>query len=98
MIALSLAIVFLTGSVGLMIAAIVNNQIDPNLSTALGIPLANIVSSILALVGAVIAAVAHNRNTASPLTRRTMIFGFVLVVALVLLFPLSDRGHFSSFS
>ncbi|NIA68989.1 hypothetical protein HBA54_10325 [Pelagibius litoralis] len=89
-------IVLLAGSVGLMAAAVLHNQLDPNYATAMTIPLANIISLITALLSAVVSALASRGGRARAAAKRTMMTGFACAVVLALLLPLSNGGHLSS--
>lgn len=91
----SMAIILLTGSACLMIGAIIHNQVNPNYSTALSIPLFNIVSIIIAIVGVLVSLSAYRKDKASKLAKRTMVLGIACAVVLVFLFPLSNLGYLS---
>jgi hypothetical protein len=95
MIAVVMAIVLLTGSLCLMIGAIVENQIHPRYGSALTIPIVNFISMIPALLGLGVSVVAYQKNKGMKLAKRTMVLGIVCVVILVLLLPLSDMGYLS---
>lgn len=95
MIGTVVALIFLVGSICLMIGVIVVNQINPNYGSALAVPVYNALGIILALVGSGISVVAHQKNKGLKLAKRTMVLGIVCVVVLVLLFPLSNTGSLS---
>ena len=82
------AIILLVGSLGLMIAAIIDNQINPTYANALGISYAGLFSVSLALLGLAISVVAYGRNKDMKLAKRTMVLGIVSIAILVLLFSL----------
>ena len=88
MIGVIVAIILLVGSLCLMIAAIIDNQINPTYANALGISYAGMFSVSIALLGLVISVVAYGNNKEMKLAKRTMVFGIVSVVTLVLLFSL----------
>ena len=88
MIGVIVAIILSVGSLGLMIAAIIDNQMNPTYANALGISYAGMISVSIALVGLVISVVAYGNNKEMKLAKRTMMFGIVSVVTLVLLFSL----------
>lgn len=95
MIGFIVALVFLVGSLCVMIGIIIANQLDPNYGSALAIPIFNALSIILAMIGLGISLVAHHKNKGMTLAKRTMIFGVVCVVLLVVLFPYSNSGSLS---
>ena len=97
MIGVIVAIVLLTGSICLMIGAIIINQINPNYNTALAIPVYNALGFILALLGLVISVVAYQKNKSMKLAKRTMVLGLGCAFVLLLLFPLSNSGSLSVF-
>lgn len=93
MIILTIAIVLLAGSLGLMTAAVISNQIDPTYSSALAIPIANLASLALALLALPVAGIAYRRDKQATSAKRTLIAAAALVVALAALFPLSELGY-----
>ena len=90
-----LALIFLIGSISLMIGIIINNQINGTYGSALAVPVYNILCLILALVGLGIAVVADQKNKEMRLAKRTLLFGLICVVMLALLLPFSNSGSLS---
>jgi len=90
-----IAIVLLAGSVGLMLAAFISNQIDPSYSSALTIPIANLASLALTLLALPFAVTAYRKNKQAISAKRTMMVALALVAALALLFPLTNLGYLS---
>ena len=88
MIGVIVAIILLVGSLGLMIVAIIDNQINPTYANALGISYAGMISVSIALLGLVISVVAYGNNKELKLAKRTIVFGIASIVTLVLLFSL----------
>ena len=88
MIGAIVAITLFVGSLGLMIAAIFDNQTNPTYANSLGVAYAGIISVCIALLSLVVSVVAYQKNKDMKLAKRTMVFGFVCVVTLVLLFSL----------
>ena len=95
MITLIIAIVLLAVSASLLLAAVVGNQIDPSYSSALAIPIANLVSLALVLVALPFAMIAYRKNKSAKSAKRTMLVAIGLTVTLVLLFPLANLGYLS---
>lgn len=92
-----LAALFLSlGAVALLAGAIVHNQLDPTIGTALTVPLANLAGSVSALVGMAISLVIYRKHPKSVLTTGTMVVGIVCAASLLILIPLSDQGYLSS--
>ena len=90
MIGVIVAIILFVGSLGLMIAAIFDNQLNPTYGSALGIAYAAVISVSTALLGLAISIVAHLANKELKLAKRTMVFGFVCVATLALIFSLVE--------
>ncbi len=95
MIVLGIAIVLLTGASGLMIAALISNQVDPTYASALAIPIANLASLVLVLLALPFAGMAYSKHRDVVLARRTMVLTVALIAALAVLFPLSEFGYLS---
>lgn len=95
MITLIIAIVLLTASLSLLLAAFISNQIDPTYSSALAIPIANLVSLALALVALPFSVIAHRRNKNTNAAKRIMLVAIGLTVVLAVLFPLANLGYLS---
>ena len=93
MIGALLATTILIGSVGLMATAIVSNQLDPSLDTALGIPIANVISLALALLASLIAFVTQRLSRSEVLARRAVLAALIVAVALAILLPISEMGY-----
>ena len=95
MISIVLALVFLVGSIGIMIGALLINQINGTYGSALAVPVCNALGLILALVGLGIATIAHHKNKEMRLAKRTLTFSLFCVVVLALLLPFSNSGSLS---
>ncbi len=95
MIGVIVALVFNVGSICLMIGIIIANQINPNYGSALAVPIFNALSIILSMIGLGISVVAYSKNKKMKLTKRTMKFGVLCVVVLVVLLPFSNSGSLS---
>ncbi len=95
MIGVIVALVFLVGSLCLMSGVIIANQINPSYGSALGVPIYNALSIVLALLGLVTSVFVYRKNKDMKLAKRTMVLGVICVVVLVLLFPLSNMGYLS---
>lgn len=95
MVFLIIAIGLLTGSIGLLLAAVAGNQIDPSYSSALAIPIANLASLVIALLATPFAVIAYGKNDQAPAAKPTMVAAATLLIGLALLFPLSDLGYLS---
>ena len=93
-----LAVTLFVASVVLFVASIVNHQLDPTLGSALGIPIANVVSLVLAIIGLITASVVKIRKTGEPRTPYLLLAGGVLVLVWLVLLPLSDGGYFTDLS
>ena len=91
-----MALIPLLGSIGLMAGAIAHNQIDPSYATALTIPIANVVSLLLALLSVAISISLRRRRRDVRALKATMVLGIVCAAALALLFPLSNMGYLST--
>lgn len=89
------ALLLSLGAVALLAGAIVHNQLDPTISTALTVPLANLAGSIIALVGMAISFVIYRKHPKSALTTGTMVIGITCAACLLVLIPLSDLGCLS---
>ncbi len=98
MIGAVISTVLLVGSLCLMIAAIVNNQMNPSLGSALGIPIANGISLILVLLASLIAFFVQRNDENAKLAKRVMILGLIMAVGFAVLFPLSETGQLGSAS
>ncbi len=95
MIGIIIALVFSVGSIGLMLGIIITNQLNPSYNSALAVPIYNALGIILALLGLIVSIITYQRNSDLLLAKRTMRFGIISVVILVLLFPLSNTGALS---
>ncbi len=95
MIGVVIALIFLVGSIGIMIGIIIINQINGTYSSALAVPIYNLLCLILALVGLGISGIARQKNKEMKLARRTFVFGLICVVILAVLFPISNTGSLS---
>ena len=89
------ALIFLIGSMGLMVGSIIMNQIYPSMSSALAVTVYNGLGFILAVMGLGIAVVGYQKNKDMKFAKRTMIFGLGCAFILLLLFPLSELGYLS---
>ena len=96
MMGMVMALIPLLGSIGLMAGAIAYNQIDPSYATALTIPIANVVSFILALLSVAISIGLRRRRQDVRALKAIMVLGIVCAVTLALLFPFSDMGYLST--
>ncbi len=95
MIGILVPTIILASSVAFMAAAVINNQLDPTYSNALGIPYANIVSLAGALLGTGIAAAVYSKRKSSRTLKRVLLIGAVLSIGLIALFPLAEMGYLS---
>ncbi|MCG8691516.1 MAG: hypothetical protein MI806_09940 [Minwuiales bacterium] len=95
MVGILVPVIILVGSVALMASAIIQNQLDPTYSNALGIPYANIVSLAGTLLGTGVAAAVYLRRKHSRVLKRVVVIGAVLSIALIALFPLAEMGYLS---
>ena len=95
MIGVIIALMFIVGSIGLMMSAIILNQMYPDYGSALAVPIFNAMGILLALLGLGISVVACQKNKDMKLAKRTKILGIICVVILVLLFPFSNSGSLS---
>ena len=95
MIGVSIAIICLLSSIAIMVGAIVLNRIDPNYGSALAVPIFNMLSMFVALIGLVISSTVRRQNQEMALAKYTMICGIALLVILALLFPFSNSGALS---
>ena len=95
MIGVVIALIFLVGSIGIMIGIIIINQINGSYGSALAVAVYNLLCLILAVVGLGIAAVAHQKNKEMKLAKRTLAFGLICVVILAVLIPFSNSGSLS---
>ena len=89
------ALVFLIGSIGIMLGSILMNQIYPSHSSALAVAVYNGLGFILAVLGLGISVVGYQMNKEMKLAKRTMIFGLGCAFILLMLFPLSELGYLS---
>lgn len=87
----------LLAALGLMAAAIAHNQFAPSFSTAMTVPIANLVSLILALLASAFAVYSHRRDPASRGTKQRMWFVIACALILAVLLPLADLGYLSRF-
>lgn len=95
MIGIVTAFVLLLGAAGLMIGAVIHNQLEPTIATAMTVPFANLAAIIVALAGLATAAIVHRWMGATRLTKVAIVIGVACVVILIVLFPLSDLGYLS---
>ena len=95
MVGILVPVIILVGSAALMASAIIQNQLDPTYSNALGIPYANIVSLAGTLLGTGVAAAVYLRRKRSRALKRVMLIGVVISVGLRVMFPLADMGYLS---
>ncbi len=95
MIGVVIALVFLVGSIGIMIGIIIMNQIHGTYGSALAVPIYNVLCLILAVVGLGISAFAQQKNKEMKLAKRTFVLGLICVVILVVLIPFSNTGSLS---
>ena len=95
MIGAVVAMVFLIGSVGIMISGILLNQINPNYNSALAVPLFNALGIILALMGLALSLVAYKKNKNLKLAKRIMVLSFACLILLIVLFPFANFGMLS---
>lgn len=95
MIGIATAFILLLGAAGLMIGAVIHNQLEPTLATAMTVPFANLAAVVVALAGLATAAIAHRWMGGTRLTRATLFAGIACVAILIALFPLSDLGYLS---
>ena len=96
MIGVGIGVVLLLGALGLTAAAIVHNQMDPSIATALNVPIANAVSLAVALLAVILLLVLYRLGNRGPGAKAAIAFGLVCVVGLAVLFPFADRGVLSS--
>ncbi len=90
-----IAIVLLAASILLMIGAVIHNQLYPSYSTALTIPLVNIISIVMAALSIAASAVAYNTHRELKMAKPAMLWGIACIVILLFLFPLSEMGYLS---
>lgn len=90
------ALVLLLSAISLPAAAVIHNQIEPNIGTALTVPFANLAGLFIALMGMAIAIVVYRKNPERTLAKWTMVAGIVSAALLMLLLPLSNLGYLSS--
>lgn len=95
MVGILIPVIILIGSVALMASAVIQNQLDPTYSNALGIPYANIVSLAGTLLGTGLAAAVYLRHRHSRALKRVVLIGGVLSIGLMAMFPLAEMGYLS---
>lgn len=95
MIGIVTAFVLLLGAASLMIGAVIHNQLEPTMATAMTVPFANVAAVIVALAGLATAAIAHRWMGGKRLARATIIIAIACVAILMLLFPLAELGYLS---
>jgi len=95
MIGIITAFVLLLGAACLMIGAVIHNQLEPTMATAMTVPFANVAAVIVALAGLATTAIAHRWMGGTRLTRATIIVGIACVAILMLLFPFAELGYLS---
>ncbi len=95
MIRIVIALVFLVGSMGIMIGILIVNQIYGTYGSALSVPVYNLLCLILAVVGLGLSVVAHHKNKEMALAKRTVVFGLTCVIILAVLFPFANSGALS---
>ena len=93
MIASVLALGLLLLSIGVMIAAVVHNQLEPDYASALTLPVANGLGLLLALLALACAYAAYRKNRSAADVKRTMLLAIGCTLLLALLFPLSNLGY-----
>jgi amino acid permease len=82
-------------AIGLTLWAVIANRLDPTLSTAMTVPIANLGSVVVALVATLIAALCHHRTNGSKTTRNAVAVCIAVWVILLLLLPVSNLGYLS---
>jgi hypothetical protein len=92
---LATAYVLLTCAVCLTLWAVIANRMDPTLSTAMTVPIANLGSVVIALIATLTAALGYRRTNGSKATRNAMVACFAVSVILLLLLPVSNLGYLS---
>ena len=95
MIGIVAALILSVSAIGLTAAAIIHNQLEPTLGSALGVAYANLVSIALAVAGVLVALVARHRNKEMTLAMRTMVFAIACTAILMVLFPFAELGMVS---
>ena len=81
-----------------MVGILIDNQMNPDYSSALAVPIMNGLSIILAGIGVVISVMTHQKHPEMVWAKRTKVLGIIFVIVLVILFPLSNLGMLSSVS
>ena len=69
MVGVIVAIILFVGSLGLMTAAIFDNQTNPTYANSLGVAYAGIISVCIALLGLVVSVVAYQKNKGMKLAK-----------------------------
>ena len=95
MIGIVAALVLSVSAIGLTAAAIIHNQLEPTLGSAMGVAFANLFSIVLAVAGLLVAIVARHKNKEMTLPKRTLVFAIVCTAVLMAMFPFSELGMLS---
>jgi hypothetical protein len=95
MIGILTAFFLLLGAASLMIGAVIHNQLEPTMATAMTVPFANLAAVIVALAGLATAFITHRWMGGTRSTRAAMIIGVACVASLMLLFPFAELGYLS---
>ncbi|MCG8543851.1 MAG: hypothetical protein MJE12_06540 [Alphaproteobacteria bacterium] len=95
MIGIVAALVLSVSAIGLTAAAIIHNQLEPTLGSAMGVAFANLFSIVLAVAGLLLAIVARHKNKEMTLPKRTLVFAIVCTAVLMAMFPFSELGMLS---